>query len=143
MYFDGSLELGRAGTSVLFISLEGKQLKYVLQILWQATNNEAEYEALIHGLRVATSLGIKRLLVYGGSAVVINQVNKDWDCNKDNMDAYCSEVHKLEKNFQGLEILHVLHDSNVTADILTKLESNRVNVPSGVFVEELSAPSIK
>jgi hypothetical protein len=86
MYFDRLLKLGGAGASVLFISLEGKQLKYVLQILWQATNNEAEYEALIHGLRVTTSLRIKRLLVYGDSAVVINQVNKDWDCTKDNMD---------------------------------------------------------
>jgi ribonuclease HI len=46
------------------------------------TNNEAKNEALIHGLRIATSLGIKRLLVYGDSAVVINQVNKDWDCTK-------------------------------------------------------------
>jgi ribonuclease HI len=77
---------------LFFISLEGKQLKYVLQILWQATNNKAKYEALIYGLRIATSLGIKRLLVYGDSAVVINQVNKDWDCTKNNMDAYCAEV---------------------------------------------------
>ena len=77
MYFDGSLKLGRAGAGVLFISLDGKQLKYVFQILWQATNNELEYEALIHGLRVAITLRIKRLLVYGNSAVVINQVNKD------------------------------------------------------------------
>jgi hypothetical protein len=77
MYFDGSLKLGRAGASILFISLERKQLKYVLQILWQATNNEAEYEALIHGLRIVTSLEIKRLIVYGDSAMVINQVNKD------------------------------------------------------------------
>jgi ribonuclease HI len=68
MYFDGSLKLGGAGAGVLFISPEGKQLKYVLQILWQATNNEAEYEALIHGLRIVTSLRIKQLLVYGDSA---------------------------------------------------------------------------
>jgi hypothetical protein len=34
MYFDGSLKLGEAGAGVLFISLEGNQLKYVLQILW-------------------------------------------------------------------------------------------------------------
>jgi ribonuclease HI len=74
MYFDGSLKLGEAGARVLFISPKGKQLKYVLQMLWQATNNEAEYEALIHGLRVMTSLGIKRLLVYGHSAVVINPI---------------------------------------------------------------------
>jgi ribonuclease HI len=75
MYFDGSLKLGGAGVGVLFISLDRKQLKYVLQILWQGINNEAEYEALIHGLRVEISLGIKRLLVYGDSVVVVNQVN--------------------------------------------------------------------
>jgi ribonuclease HI len=132
-----------AGTGVLFISLEGKQLKYVLQILWQATNNEAEYEALIHGLRIATSLRIKWLLVYGNSVVVINQVNKDWDCTKDNMDAYCAEVWKLEKNFQWLEILHILQDSNVAAEVLTKLGSDKAKVPLGVFVEELPSPSIK
>ena len=50
MYFDGSLKLGGASVGVLLISPDGKQLKYVLQILWQATNNEVEYEALIHGL---------------------------------------------------------------------------------------------
>jgi ribonuclease HI len=59
MYFDGSLKLRGAGAGVLFISPNGKQLKYVLQILWQAINNEAEYEALIHGLWVAITLGIK------------------------------------------------------------------------------------
>ena len=99
MYFDGSLKLGRAGAGVLLISPDERQLKYVLQILWQATNNEAEYEALIHGLRVAITLRIKRLLVYGDSAVVINQVNKDWDCTKENMGAYCAEIRKLEKHF--------------------------------------------
>jgi hypothetical protein len=53
MYFDGSLKLGGANAVVLYISPNGKQLKYVLQILWQATNNEAKYEALIHGHQVA------------------------------------------------------------------------------------------
>jgi ribonuclease HI len=54
----------------------GKQLKYVLQIFWKVSNNETEYEALLHGLCLAASLGIKRPLVYGDSAVVIDQVNK-------------------------------------------------------------------
>jgi hypothetical protein len=76
MYFDGSLNLEGAGAGVLLISPTGEQLKYVLQIFWKVSNNEAEYEALLHGLRLAASLGIKRLLVYGDSAVVINQVNK-------------------------------------------------------------------
>jgi hypothetical protein len=59
------------------------------------------------------------------------------------MDTYCAEVQKLEKNFQGQEILHVLRDSNGAADVLAKLGLDRAKVPPGVFVEELSSPSIK
>ena len=92
---------------------------------------------------MAITLRIKRLFVYGDSVVVINQVNKDWDCTKENMGAYCAEIRKLEKHFQGLEILHVLRDSNIAADVLTKLGSDRAKVPPDVFIEELSAPSIK
>ena len=92
---------------------------------------------------MAITLGIKRLLLYGDSAVVVNQVNKDWDCTKENMGAYCAEIQKVKKHFQGLEILHVLRDSNIAADVLAKLGSDRAKVPPGVFIEELSAPSIK
>jgi ribonuclease HI len=56
---------------------QGEQLKYVLQIHYKASNNGAEYEALIHDLRIAVSLGIKRLLAFGDSKVVIEQVNKE------------------------------------------------------------------
>lgn len=77
MYFDGSLKLGGAGAEILLVSPIGEHLRYVLQILKQATNNEAEAEALIHGLCIISSLGIKSLLVYGDSSVVINQVNKE------------------------------------------------------------------
>jgi hypothetical protein len=103
MYFDGSLKLEGAGAGVLLISPTGEQLKYVLQIFWKLSNNEAKYEALLHGLRLAASLGIKRLLVYRDSAVVINQVNKSWDRNKENMDTYYLEVRMLENKFYGLE----------------------------------------
>jgi hypothetical protein len=87
MYFDGSLNLEGARAGVLLISPTGEQLKYILQIFWKVSNNEAEYEALLHGLCLAASLGIKRLQVYGDSAMFINQVNKSWDRNKENMDA--------------------------------------------------------
>jgi ribonuclease HI len=142
MYFDGPLNLEGAGAGVLLISPTGEQLKYVLQIFWKVSNNEAEYEALLHGLRLAASLGIKRLLVYGDSAVVINQVNKSRDRNKENMDAYCLEVRKLENKFYGLEFHHVVRDNNVAADVLLKLGSTRAQVLAGVFVHELHAPSI-
>jgi ribonuclease HI len=103
MYFDGSLNLEGAGAGVLLISPQGEQLKYVLQIHYKASNNSAEYEALIHGLRIEVSLGIKRLLAFGDSKVVIEQVNKEWDCVKDTMDAYCDEIRKLEGHFEGIE----------------------------------------
>jgi hypothetical protein len=58
MYFDGSLKLGCGGAGVLFISSIGEQFKYVFQILFEVSNNESEYEALLHRLRLAVSLGI-------------------------------------------------------------------------------------
>jgi ribonuclease HI len=142
MYFDGSLKLEGAGAGVLLVSPTGEQLKYVLQIFWKVSNNEAEYEALLHGLRLAASLGIKRLLVYGDSAVVINQVIKSWDRSKENMDAYCLEVRKLENKFYGLEFHHIIRDNNVAADVMSKLGSTRAQVPAGVFIHEIHAPSI-
>jgi hypothetical protein len=71
-YFDGSLKLQGAGTRILFIAPEGEQLKYALQLLFSTSNNAAEYEALIHRLNIAISLGIKRLMVYGDLLVVIS-----------------------------------------------------------------------
>ena len=137
MYFDGSLKLDGGGAGVLFISPKGEQLKYVFQILFKVSNNEAEYEALLHGLRLAVSLGIKRLLIYGDSLVVIQQVNKEWDINKDTMDAYVEEIRKLENKFSDLEIHHVDRDNNVGADVLSKHGSTRAAIPPRVFVHEL------
>jgi ribonuclease HI len=78
----------------------------------------------LHGLRLAVSLGIKRLLVYDNSLLVVQQVNKEWDINKDTMDAYFTEICKLENKFSGLEIHHVIRDNNVGADLLLKLGSD-------------------
>jgi ribonuclease HI len=142
MYFDGSLKLQGAGAGILFIALGGEQLKYAFQLLFPASNNAAEYEALIHGLNIAISLGVKRLMVYGDSLVVISQINKDWDCSTDSMGKYCTAVRKLEDKFEGLEFHHVERDRNAAADALSKLGSSRAQVPPGVFVQEVSRPSI-
>jgi hypothetical protein len=80
---------------ILFTAPGGEHLRYALQLLFPASNNAAEYEALIHGLNIAISLGIKRLMVYGDSLVVISQINKEWDCSSDSMGKYCTAVQKL------------------------------------------------
>jgi ribonuclease HI len=142
MYFDGSLKLQGAGVGILFIAPRGEQLKYALQLLFPASNNAAEYEALIHGLNIAISLGIKRLMVYGDSLVVINLINKEWDCLNDSMGKYCTVVRKLEDKFEGLEFHHVERDRNAATDVLSKLGSSRTQVPPRVFVQEVPRPSI-
>jgi ribonuclease HI len=134
MYFDGTLNLKGVGADVLLISPQGEQLKYVLQIHYKASNNGAEYESLIHGLQIAVSLCIKRLLAFGDSKVVIEQANKEWDYVKDTMDAYCAEICKLEGHFEGIEFQHVPRNNNVAADVLPKLGSRRALVLVGVFV---------
>jgi hypothetical protein len=53
------------------------------------------------------------------------------------------EIRKLEKNFSGLEVHHVIRDNNVGVDVLSKLDYDRANVPPGVFVHELHHPSIR
>jgi ribonuclease HI len=77
MYFDGSLKIDGAGAGVLFISPNKDELRYVLRLHFSASNNTAEYEACLHGVRIAVELGVKRLYVYGDWALVINQLNKD------------------------------------------------------------------
>ena len=52
-----------------------------------------------------------------------NKVNKEWDINKETMDAYVAKIRKLENKFSGLEIHHVNCDNNVGADVLSKLGS--------------------
>jgi ribonuclease HI len=81
IYFDGLLKLQGLGADILFIARGGDQLKYALQLLFPASNNAIEYEALIHGLNIVVSLGNKRLMVYGDPLVIIIHVNKDCDCS--------------------------------------------------------------
>ena len=73
---------------------------------------------------------------------MVQQVNKEWDINKETMDAYVAEIRKLENKFSGLEIHHVVRDNNVAVDVLSKLGSDQAEVPPGIFVHELHHPSV-
>ena len=73
---------------------------------------------------------------------MVQQVNKEWDINKVTMDAHVAEIRKLENKFLGLEIHHVVRDNNVAADVISKLGSDRAEVPPGIFIHELHHPSI-
>jgi ribonuclease HI len=80
MYFDGSLIKIGAGVGLLFISPLGVHMRYVIRLHFPVSNNVAEYEALVTGLRIAIELGVRHLDVRGDSQLVINQVMKSLSC---------------------------------------------------------------
>jgi ribonuclease HI len=143
MFFDGSLMKTGAGAGLLFISPLGKHLRYVLRLHFPASNNVAEYEALVNGLRIAIELGVRRLDARGDSQLVIDQVMKNSHCRDPKMEAYCNEVRRLEDKFYGLEVNHVARRYNETADELAKIASARTMVPLNVFSQDLHQPSVK
>ena len=89
MYFDGSKRNEGAGAGVVLTSPKGDKMRYVLQINFsKASNNEVEYEALLHGMRMAKACGATRLMIYGDSNLVVQQTMKVCDAVCDNMIAY-------------------------------------------------------
>jgi ribonuclease HI len=143
MYFDGSLMKIGADASLLFVSPLGKHLRYVIRLHFPASNNVAEYEALVNGLRIAIELGVLRLDARGDSQLVIDQVMENSHCRDRRMEAYCDEVRRLENKFYGLELNHIARRYNETADELAKIASGRTIVPPDVFSRDLHQPSVK
>ena len=143
MYFDGAFSLQGAGAGVLLIAPTGEHLKYVVQMHFpkeQATNNTAEYEGLLAGLRIAADLGIKKLIVRGDSQLVVRQVNKNYQSPL--MEAYVDEVRKLEEHFDSLQMEHIPRAQNDIADGLSKCAALKLPVEPGIFVLKLTQPSV-
>jgi hypothetical protein len=115
----------------------------VLRLHFPASNNVAEYEALVNGLRIAIELGVRRLDARGDSQLVIDQVMKNSHCRDPKMEAYCDEVRRLEDKFYGLELNHIARRYNETADELAKIASRRTTVPPDVFSRDIHQPSVK
>jgi ribonuclease HI len=67
LFFDGSSRKQGAGAGVLLLTPEGEQFKYMVHLNIKATNNMAEYKALVFGLSTTLSLGVQQLLVKGDS----------------------------------------------------------------------------
>jgi ribonuclease HI len=89
MYFDGSLMKKGTGTGLIFVSPLSVCLRYMVCLLFPASNNVAEYEVLINGLRITIELGVRRLVVRGDSQLIIGQVMKETSCHNPKMAAYC------------------------------------------------------
>ena len=89
MYFDGSVMALDSGAGVVLVSPDGSRLRYAICLHFSASNNAAEYEALINGLCIAIELSATRLYVHGDSKLVVDQVMKDSSYKSPLMAAYC------------------------------------------------------
>jgi ribonuclease HI len=143
MYFNGSIMKEGAGVGLVFISPLGLRMEYLVRLHFLASNNTAEYEALINSLRIVVELGIKRLEIRGDLELVVDQVMKDKNYVNPKMTAYCQAMHDLEDKFHGLELHHVLRDYNKEADVLAKTASSRNPEPHELFASDQHAPSVR
>jgi ribonuclease HI len=144
MYFDGSKRVQGAGAGVVLISPQGGKLKYVLRMSFpQASNNEVEYEALLHGMKMAKACEATRLKIFGDSNLIVQQVMNRCDAISDNMMAYRNLYYYLEGTFDGCEVSHISRASNEEADNLANIGSQCLPIPPGVFWKEIIERSIK
>jgi ribonuclease HI len=116
MYFDGSKRVESVGAGVVLISPQGDKLKYVLRMSFpHASNNEAEYKALLHGMRMAKACGATHLKIFGDSKLVVQQVMNRCNAISDNMTSYRNLYYYMEGTFDGCEVSHVSNASNKEA----------------------------
>jgi ribonuclease HI len=142
LYFDGSVMKTGAGAGLLFVSPLREHLRYAVRLHFPASNNMAEYEALLCSLKIAIEIGVKRLDVRRDSQLVIDQVMKNAICHDDKMEAYCKAVRALEDKFYGIELNHVPRRYNEEADELAKIASGRTTVPPNIFARDVAQPSV-
>jgi ribonuclease HI len=90
--FDGSVMKTGASAGLLFISPLEEHMWHAVRLHFPASNNMAEYEALLCGLKIAIETGIKHLDVKGDSQLVIDQVMKNASCHDDKKEAYCNAI---------------------------------------------------
>ena len=97
--------------------------------MYMDSNNIAEYEALLHGLRMAVSMGIQRLEVHKDSNLAISQINEDFDAKDPKMAACRNAVLKMSARFEGLEFHHIARENNQAADVLARIGAKCDVVP--------------
>ena len=134
IHFDGSRQLEGSGAGVVLTSPKGDKFCYVLRLMFPCTNNAAEYEALLHGLRVAKEMNLSRVRCLGDSDLVAQQVSGTWDSKDPRMAAYRQAVDIIAGHFKGYQVDHIDRRKNEAADALSRLGSQRKPVPPNVFL---------
>ncbi|XP_034203566.1 uncharacterized protein LOC117618046 [Prunus dulcis] len=142
LHVDGSANQQGCGAGLVLTTPDGLKIEYALRFDFRTSNNEAEYEALLAGLRLAKSMNAKQIRIHSDSQLIVNQVTADFAAKDASMYAYLSTAHQLLRSFQAYEIKQIPRGENSHADALARLAS-AINDKVGrkVPVEILAQPS--
>nr|GEY04738.1 reverse transcriptase domain-containing protein [Tanacetum cinerariifolium] len=143
LFTDGSSCVDGSRAGLILTNSEGTEFTYALRFRFDATNNEAEYEALIADLRITEQMGIKNLQANVDSRLVANQVNGTYIAKELGMIQYLEKVKTLGSNFRMFSIKQVPQSKNKKAGALSKIASTSfAHLTKQVLVEELNEKSI-
>nr|GEW97108.1 reverse transcriptase domain-containing protein [Tanacetum cinerariifolium] len=143
LFTDGSSFVDGSGAGLILTNPEGVEFTYALRFQFAASNNEAEYEALIVGLRITTQMGVKNVQANVDSKLVANQVLGTYVAKEDNMINYLEIAKGLVSRFKTFSISQVPRSRNKKADTLSKIASTSfAHLSKQVLVEVLETKSI-
>ena len=118
-------------------------MEYALRFGFPASNNEAEYEAVIAGLNLAHSMEADQLKVCNDSQLVVKQIEDDYEAKGEKMIRYLKKVHELLKQFVRVQVRHIPRIKNSRAGTLAKLATaSQEDLDRQAPVEHLMEPSV-
>ncbi|GAV74737.1 RVT_3 domain-containing protein [Cephalotus follicularis] len=142
-FVDGSSCISGSGVGLVLTSPYGWTLEYALRFGFQATKNEAEWEALIVGLTITKHLEVQKIKASSDSQLVVCLVSGDYKAREDSMAKYLAHVQGLKSTFIVFRILKVPGIENARADQLSKLAtSEELEKNQTVLVDYLDRPAI-
>lgn len=143
IFVDGSASNDGSGAEIIMIGPNSEELEYSLRFEFPATNNDAEYEAVITGLGLAARLGVSSVEICSDSQLIVGQVMGEFEAKDGKMTAYLMAVRDLQRGFSSFKKTKVPRKDNERADALARLASvNSRNLPRTANVQVLRRPSI-
>ena len=140
---DGAANAQGSGAGLILTSPDGIDVEYALRFGVQASNNEAEYEAVIVGLNLAHSMEADQLEVSSDSQLVVKQKEDSYKAKGEKMIIYLNKVRELLKKFILVRLKHVPRVENSRADALAKLATaSQEDLGRLILVEHLPEPSV-
>ncbi|XP_074342597.1 uncharacterized protein LOC141680206 [Apium graveolens] len=140
---DGSSKNERSGACLILKSPEGFTIQTAISFGFTATNKQAEYEALIAGLKLAKTLRIQDLKIYSDSQIVVKQTNGKYIAKDPVLAKYQALVQSYLALIPKTQVLQICREENSKADTLSKLVQNSSDLDCFVYFEELQRPSIE